>query len=203
MRWTFSAMLTAWNQVENARTRSRASAGGRSRIDAASSARASCEPARPRIAATRSSSTSSNRCSPPCSRRIPPTMAPSACTSSRSGSCLGGKWMSLRFNSRVPDVGLRRKICALRGHYAKALAGGRLHHLPALDGGDAPRAEPRETQHLCLDVVGLDVEVHAAGVGDLLDLEVHLIRRRVESAVDGVQRLVGTYLEAERCAPEA
>ena len=97
MRWTRSARLTLWNQVEKARTTSRASAGGRSRTRAASSACASRGPARPRMAATRSSSTSSNSCCPPCSRRISPMSAPSACTSSRSGSCLGGKWMSLRF----------------------------------------------------------------------------------------------------------
>src|SRR5258708_4527014 len=107
MRWTRSARFTTWNEVETARTRSRARAGGRSRPLAASSRRASSSPSRRPIEATRSSSTSLKRESPPCSARISPTRAPRACTSSRNASCLGGKWISLRFtvNQEVYRVG--------------------------------------------------------------------------------------------------
>src|SRR5690349_3716590 len=204
MRCTFSARFTAWNQVEKARTRSRASAGGRSRTQAASSARASLSPARARIAATRSSSTSSNSCSPPCSRRISPTRAPSACTSSRSGSCFGGKCRSLRFTLSVPGVGLEREIGALRAHHAEALSGGRLHHVPAAHRADAFCAEPLEPRHLRLDIVGFDVEVHAALVPDPLHLEMRLVGSGGEGTVlrvGGVRRR--TQLEAEGGAPEA
>ena len=114
MRCTFSATIDRLEPLENARTRSRASAGGRPRTCAASSARAAASPLRPRMAATRSSSppaqTAARRLA---SRRISPTSAPSPCTSSRNGSCLGGKWMSLRFTQDVfPGVGLGREIGA-------------------------------------------------------------------------------------------
>src|SRR6516165_7618114 len=189
--------------MANARSRSRASAGGRSRTHAASSARASREPARPRMAATRSSSTSSNSCSPPWSRRISPISAPSACTSSRSGSCFGGKWMSLRSNSVLPGVGFGGEVGTLRAHHAEALPGGRFHHTPGLDRADSPRAEHLETAHLRLDVVGFDIEVHAAFVLYLLDLDVRLIGGGIQSAVQRVRRGRGPNAKSERRRPEA
>src|SRR5215469_11776385 len=203
MRCTCSARFTTWNHIANARSRSRASAGGRSRTHAASSARASREPPRPRMAATRSSSTSSNSCSPPCSRRISPTIAPSACTSSRSGSCLGGKWMSLRFTSVVPAVCPGGEVRALRAHEAETLPGRRLHHAPGLHHADAAGAESLEAARLGLDVVGFDVQVHAARVRHLLYFDVHLIGCGVERAVQRVGGCPGLDRQPERRTPEA
>src|SRR6516162_317556 len=202
MRCTFSARFTTWNQVAKARTRSRASAGARSRTQAASSARASREPARPRIAATRSSSTSSNSCSPPCSRSISPISAPSACTSSRSGSCLGGKWMSLRFNSVSPAGGFRGEVGALRTHYAEALPGGRLPDVPTLERADAARAEFLQAPHLRLDVVALDVEMHAALVLYLLYFEMRLVGVGAQNAIERLLVRCRTHRQVQRCRPE-
>src|SRR6202034_3342616 len=100
-------------------------------------------------------------------RRISPTSAPSACTSSRSGTRLGGKWMSLRFTSlsprgSLPGVGALGEAGALGAHYAEALPGRGLHHYPGRHRRDALRTELLEAAHLGLDVVGFDVEVHAA-----------------------------------------
>src|SRR6516165_3616456 len=111
--------------------------------------------------------------------------------------------MSLRCKSVFPGVGFGGEVAALRAHHAEALPGGRFHHKPGLDRADAPRAELLEPAYLRLDVVGLDVEVHAALVLHPLDLEVRLIGGGIQSAVQRVRRGTRPHREAERRGPEA
>ena len=157
MRCTFSARFTTWNQVEKARTRSRARCGGRPWTRAISSALASASPSRRRMAATRSCSTRSSSSGPPCSSRISPTSAPSACTSSRSASCCGGKWIWLRITgARIllpATFASFGEILALRPHDAEALAGGGFHHPPALERCTRFAPSFSSRLHFGLDVV--------------------------------------------------
>src|SRR5678815_763515 len=95
-RCTFSAMLTIWNQAENARISSRAVSGVRPCERTTSSTAASGSPVRRPIAAWRSPSTASNSAWPHCSLMTSPTRLPSACTSSRNAASLSGKKIPLR-----------------------------------------------------------------------------------------------------------
>src|SRR3954454_12717448 len=81
----------------------------------------------------------------------------------------------------------------LRAHDAEALAGGRLHHPPALDEGDALCAQRLQPPRLRLLIVGLDVEVDASLVRNLLDEHERLAGAAGELAVVGLvlRRLVG------------
>src|ERR1700683_365114 len=110
--------------------------------------------------------------------------------------------MSPRFTSVFPAGGLVGEIGALRAYYAEALAGGGLHDAPGPDHADTPRAEALEPAHLRLDVVALDVQVHAAFVTDLLHLDVHLIGAGLQSQVERVGRLYGAHRQAECRTPE-
>src|SRR5579863_7779792 len=217
MRCTFSARFTAWNQVEKARTRSLARTGGRPLTRSMSSRAAASSPSRRAIAATRSCSTMRRSCGPPCSFRISPTSAPSACTSSRRASCLGGKWIWLRFMPRgasadaevawkpsiPPHVGLGGEVRALWPDNAEALTGRRLHHPPGTHLSDTLRSELLEPPHFGFDVIGFDVEMHSARVLDLLHLDVHLFRATLEHPIARLRRVRRRFHGvAEGSAPE-
>ena len=87
---------------------------------------------------------------------------------------------------------------------AEALSGRGFHHPPSLYVRDALRAQSFEAADFRLDIVGLDVDVDAAGVPDGLHEHLHFVRRTVEDARVGivgvVERLRGP---AERARPEA
>src|SRR4029077_7330720 len=72
---------------------------------------------------------------------------------------------ALTFRS-FPAVGVLGKARTLRPHHAEPLAGGRLHHHPALQGSDHSGAVLFQPAHLRGNVVGLDVDVHAARMVD-------------------------------------
>src|SRR3546814_18647470 len=95
---------------------------------------------------------------------------------------------TLKAPPSLPLGGAGGKIAALRAHHAEALAARRLHDPPALHLGDALGAERLQALHLRLDVVGLDVEMHAALVLDLLPQHLRLVRRAGRSE----ERRVGT-----------
>ena len=101
MRCTFSARLTAWNQVENARTRSRAMAGGRPATRCVEAPRPLPSPSRRPMAARRSPSTSVVQ------RRHRPARAASRPPARRAGArprAAPGAWAGTG-----SDVGPRRR----------------------------------------------------------------------------------------------
>jgi len=53
------------------------------------------------------------------------------------------------------------------------MAGRRLHDDPILDPADRLGAKPLQPLHFCFDIGRLNVEVHAAGMIHLLDLDIH------------------------------
>jgi hypothetical protein len=89
-------------------------------------------------------------------------------------------------------------------HHAETLAARRLHHPPPLHEGDALRAQCFQPRHFGVDVVGLDVQVHARGVVDLLHLDVQIAGRVAEHLVfAAVVAGIGVGdADAERAAPE-
>src|SRR5262245_1200782 len=104
----------------------------------------------------------------------------------------------------VPAIGVLVEVLVLRPHDAEPLAGRRLHDDPGLDLLETFRAELLEPPHLRLDVVGLDVEVHAAVVAHRLHFDVHALVRDLELHV-AVAFLARQDLgrHAERLGPEA
>src|SRR5256885_1987861 len=100
----------------------------------------------------------------------------------QSGAAIGTSLAGPHFTT----CALRPLVCAtverpaLRVHHAKALPGRRFHHPPALHVRDPPRAELLQALHFRFQVVGLDVEVDAAGVVDLLHEQHGLVRPRLE-----------------------
>src|SRR4051794_21538931 len=76
----------------------------------------------------------------------------------------------------------------------------RFHHPPRLHLADAPGAEGLEPIRFGIDIRRFDIEVHAAVVIDLLDLDGQIAWRAVETLVDGTAR--AGACEAERGRPE-
>ena len=144
-------------------------------------------------------------------RGVVPAFAQQLCPS-------GGEARELPFDERLREGGADRHLrdpgvghghwLASSGsgprcwvHDAEALPGWSFHHPPALDEPHPPRPQPFQAPRLRLQVVGLDVQVDATLVRDLLDEEQRLFRRGLQRAVTG---LVGAeHLAAERPAPEA
>jgi alpha-tubulin suppressor-like RCC1 family protein len=91
----------------------------------------------------------------------------------------------------------------LRADDAEALPCGGLHDLPALHSLDALGAEHLEPGDLGLDVVGLDVEVDAAGVRDGLDLDDEVTSAGVEALVDPAVLAEAELAHPESRAPES
>src|SRR6185503_5098445 len=104
----------------------------------------------------------------------------------------------------VPAIGVLVEVLVLGPHDAEALAGRRLHDDPGLDLPEALRAELLEPADLGFDVVGLDIEVHAAVVVDRLHFDVHALVRdlQLDVAVAFLARQ-GLGRHAERLGPEA
>ena len=67
--------------------------------------------------------------------------------------------------------------------HAETLAIRCLHHPPALDERDPGRTQRFQPRDLGVDVIGLDVEVHARGVFDLLHFDVQVAWRAPELGV--------------------
>src|SRR6185437_13829956 len=104
----------------------------------------------------------------------------------------------------VPAVRVLRKAGPLDPHDAEALAGGRLHHDPALQAVHDLRAQLLEASHLGGNIVGFDVEVYAAFVADALDLHDGLIGRGLQhEVVAATARMIRVHGPAEGVGPEA
>ena len=73
-----------------------------------------------------------------------------------------------------PAIGRFFKVRPLRADYAKSLASGCFHDHPCIDAIEAFGPELLKPEHLGFNVVSFDVDMHAAGVCDFLDLDVHL-----------------------------
>src|SRR6185295_15702748 len=72
------------------------------------------------------------------------------------------------------------EVAVLGPHDAETLARRRLHDDPALYALQALRTQRLEALHFGLDIVGLDVEVHAALVVHRLHLDVHALIRHLQ-----------------------
>src|SRR5205085_12179833 len=95
---------------------------------------------------------------------------------------------------------------ALRIDHAEALPGGRLHYPPALDESDPPGAQSLQPLHFGFQVIRLDVEMHAAGMIDLLDQQQGLAVVAGQLAVgpgDLRRTLQRSDRAAQRGAPES
>ena len=71
----------------------------------------------------------------------------------------------------VPVVRILRETRTLHAHDAEALSGWGLHHHPALQAVHDVRAQPLKARHFGTDIVGLDIQVHAALVIDALNAQ--------------------------------
>src|SRR5690606_26684313 len=89
-------------------------------------------------------------------------------------------------------------------HHAEPLPARRLHHPPALHERHLPGAQLLQPVGLGVDVVGLDVQVHARGMRHLLHLDVQVAGRVAELLVLGGPVAGVRVLDdhAERAAPE-
>src|SRR5262245_6221897 len=85
--------------------------------------------------------------------------------------------------SLVPASGVFRKTGTLHAHDAESLAGGRLHHDPALESAHDRGSQFRQSCDFGRDVIGLDVDVDAALVIHALDLHDRLVGWRFEHQV--------------------
>src|SRR5437764_2941585 len=91
---------------------------------------------------------------------------------------------------------------ALRVHDAETLARRRLHHDPALDVRNATGAEHLEAARLGLEVVGLDVEMDAALMLDLLYEQDRLARVGIQQAIQRIALGFGPPAASKRATPE-
>ena len=104
----------------------------------------------------------------------------------------------------VPAIGVLREAGTLHPYDAEALAGGRLHHHPALQAIHHLGAQLLKARHFGRDVVGLDVQVDATFVFHTLDLHDRLIGRGLQHAiVAAAARMVWIHSAAQCLAPEA
>jgi hypothetical protein len=95
------------------------------------------------------------------------------------------------------------ELLALLAEHAEAVPRRRFHDPPALDERDALRTERFEALHLGFDVVGLDVEVHAAFVRDFLDHHDRLVFGGLDLGVAVLAVEIDVCdLAADRRAPE-
>ena len=88
-------------------------------------------------------------------------------------------------------------------HDAEALAGGRLHHHPALQALRDLGPQLLQARHFGRNVVGLDVYVDATLVVHALDLHHRLIGQGLQHAVVlAAVRVLRVHGTTERLAPE-
>ena len=85
----------------------------------------------------------------------------------------------------IPAVCVRGEISALRPHHAKPLAGGRFHNPPAAHLLHALCAQLLEPLDLRLNVIGLDIKMHAARMLNLLNFDVQIRIPCLEVAIVG------------------
>src|ERR1700752_41802 len=104
----------------------------------------------------------------------------------------------------VPAVGVLRKTGTLYSYDAEALAGGRLHHHPALQAIHHLGAQLPQSRHFGRDVVGFDVYMDAALMVHALDLHDWLIGRGLQHAIIAAATRMGmVHGPTQRLAPEA
>src|SRR5690606_23026227 len=92
--------------------------------------------------------------------------------------------------SLFPAVQMRAERLALLAHHAEAVAAGRFHHPPGVNFLDLPRAERDQALRLGLDVVGLDVQMDARGMRDLLQQQDRFVGGGMQARVLAVVVLV-------------
>ena len=118
-----------------------------------------------RIAATRSASTSSNSASPPCSRRISPDQRAQGVHVIAQRLVLGREVDVAAVHAQSFQVLARAAKSGRCGRTTqKRCPVGASMTYQVRTAPDARRAEPLQAAHLGLDVVRLDVQVHAARV---------------------------------------
>jgi hypothetical protein len=103
----------------------------------------------------------------------------------------------------VPTIGVLGKAGTLYSYDAEALAARRLHHHPTFQSRRHCRPKLLQARHFRRDVVGLDIDVHAAFVFHALDLHDGLIRRYLQHAVVAAAAgMIGIYRATQCLAPE-
>src|SRR5690348_7183336 len=103
----------------------------------------------------------------------------------------------------IPPIRILGKPRPLHAHYAEALAGGSLHHYPTVQALENRRAEFLQPPDFGLDVVGFDVEMHAAFVLHALQLHHRFVGRRRELPVFvAAARMVHVHWPPQSGGPE-
>ena len=104
----------------------------------------------------------------------------------------------------VPLVRILREPRTLHAHDAEALSGWGLHHHPALQAVHDVRAQLLKARNFGRDIVGLDIQVHAALVIDALNLHNGFVRRGLQHPIIAATApMVEVHGTAERLCPEA
>jgi hypothetical protein len=88
---------------------------------------------------------------------------------------------------------------------AETLSRRRFHDPPSADLLDALRAQVLEPDYLSFDIVGFDVQMHAAGMAHNLYFDLQVVLRVLEFLVNialAVRRRQRPHCHAERSAPE-
>src|SRR4249919_104652 len=103
-----------------------------------------------------------------------------------------------------PAVCVLRKPGALYAHHAESLPRWRLHHHPPFQATHHAGPQAFQPGHLSGNVIGFDVDVHAALMLDALYLHDRLVGRRFQHAVVAARaRVTGVDRTAQCPGPEA
>ena len=108
------------------------------------------------------------------------------------------------FGPSVPLVRILGEPRTLHAHDAEALSGWGLHHHPSVEAVHDVRAQLLKTRNFGRDIVGLDIQVHAALVIDALNLHNGFVRRGLQhSIIASTAPMVEVHGTAESFCPEA
>ena len=103
----------------------------------------------------------------------------------------------------LPSIRVVGEGFALRVHDTEAVSAGGFHDPPAWELLHSPCAELLETLHLSLDIVGLDVDVYATRVTNLLQQYRDFTVRRPQPDVVLLRRIIGVLRgTSQRFTPE-
>ena len=97
-----------------------------------------------------------------------------------------------------PAVGFSLEAGRLRSHDAEALPGGRFHHDPSFHGRDALRAQCFQALRLGLEVIALDVQMHAACVLHLLHFHMQVAGRVLQQPIARIGGGIALQRQAQR-----
>ena len=95
------------------------------------------------------------------------------------------------------------KLFGLGGHHAQSVARGAFQYPPITYTSEAFRAQRFQPGDFRLDVISLDIEMYAAGVIDLLHLNMRVIPTGLQKYVVLIRRIVRpNRVESKRTTPE-